>query len=780
MEGVQVSVVGWAEKAYRIGLQPWAVRHDGSKAPRGDGWSPAEMPERLSLEDTLRMFKADDTGWGWLTGSRSKNLELFEFEARFVHSEGFEVFCSMVEDDEDLSEVFARLRSSFEVATPSGGIHLPFFVDGDPLPNTKLASRPALPEELELNPNERMKVLIETRGEGGFMIAAGTNGTVHPTHGGWVLRSGKINTIPTLSVAERDALYDLARMFDEMPERAPSVPKSNGGPGLGLDSFGDGMEELHGYVREVVGLDTLLAEDGWQSKRQKPGYDSVLYRRPGKNFGHSAELFADGMLAVYTSTVDEVWERTLLEGPSCRYATPIGVLAAVRFDGDVGEAMRWTRSQINATRKQTPPPSEGLNLHPEFWDQRPFLQACRDAAHAGLASPDAVLASCLPRLAAMVPPSVKLPAIVGSQATLDYMACVVAASSGGKTISNGIAARLLPIREDGVLLMDQSPGSGEGLISAFMDWERDDKGKKIGDPSYKHSKVRAIHLTADEGSGLHEQATRSGTTIMQTLCSAWSGSGLGQLNASIETKRLVPKGKRRVSATINIQTFAAHTLLDWAPVGLPQRLLYAWAHSPLPDEDIEEPDPWVITTIPMQDMPAEFDVADEIRAEIRACRRSQASGQAIEHKLDGHLNLLRLKTAALLAFAESRRNVTVEDWQLAGEIVAVSCRVRDHVAQVAAAEETAKAQAIGRRQAVIDSTKAEQLEVDELKKIDALATKIGTVVSERGGMGKGRLRSTVCSATTQHRFDSALEMAVERGLVTVEEGHRGGERIDPA
>ena len=49
-----------------------------------------------------------------------------------------------------------------------------------------------------------------------------------------------------------------------------------------------------------------------------------------------------------------------------------------------------------------------------------------------------------------------------------------------------------------------------------------------------------------------------------------------------------------------------------------------------------------------------------------------------------------------------------------------------------------------------------------------------------GYMGSERRRSAVCSATTLHRFDPALEAAIERGLVVVEEGARGGERIAPA
>lgn len=762
-----------ARRLHELGYTPWGVRHDGTKAPTaGRPWR--DVDDQPTWDEIADMFADAQTGLGILTGRASGGIELLEFEGRAVAEGTYDEFCDRL-IDAGMDEIWEQITSGYSAVSGGGGYHFMFRVDGDCLPNTKLAQRPATPEELDAKPTERTKTLIETRGQGGFVIVPPSNGKVHPHGGAWKLTNGSFSKIVTITTAQRDALYAIAESFDEVASLATTYHQL---PGERAGS----AAELQDWVAERIGVAALLEENDWTPER--PRRDGQQYwTRPGKDprEGHSGSLFPDGGFMVWTSTLDEAWNQTLLAYESgWRGCTPVGVLAAVRFDGDVTAAMSWVRKQITAESKPEYAPSTGLNLSDDFWDRRPFLAACRDAAHAGLASPDAVLASALPRLAAMVPPAMKLPAIIGGQATLDYMTCVVASSSGGKTISNGIAERLLPIRDDGVILADQTPGSGEGLIQAFIDFERDEKGKKVGDPSYKHSKVRAVHLTADEGSGLHEQAGRSGTTIMQTLCSAWSGSQMGQLNASQETKRFVPKGKRRVSATLNIQTRTAHTLFDWSVVGLPQRLLYAWAHSDMPDEDCEMPEAWILTSVPMQDMPDEFVVDDAIRAEIRAYRRQQGSGQVIEHELDGHRNLLRLKTAALLAFAESRRNVSVEDWELAGEIVATSCRVRDHIATVAHAEERQRAEAIGRRQGLIEGTKADFLEVEELKKIDALATRIGAVVAEKGGLGKSKLRSAVCSATTIRRFDPALEAAIERGLVVVEEGARGGERISPA
>ena len=50
-----------------------------------------------------------------------------------------------------------------------------------------------------------IKVLIETRGEGGFLVGA-QNGKVHPSGGAYQIRKGGVGDIVTLSPAERAAL----------------------------------------------------------------------------------------------------------------------------------------------------------------------------------------------------------------------------------------------------------------------------------------------------------------------------------------------------------------------------------------------------------------------------------------------------------------------------------------------------------------------------------------------------------------------------------------------
>ena len=82
--------------------------------------------------------------------------------------------------------------------------------------NTKLARRPKLPNEMR-DEHDRVKTLIETKGEGGFIIIAPSNGRVHPSNGRYELVSGGLAAIATITPEERDDLLSLARTFDQMP-----------------------------------------------------------------------------------------------------------------------------------------------------------------------------------------------------------------------------------------------------------------------------------------------------------------------------------------------------------------------------------------------------------------------------------------------------------------------------------------------------------------------------------------------------------------------------------
>lgn len=340
-----MSVAAKVAAIYAAGAQPWPVKHNGTKAPRLGGWSVEELPERLTEAETLEMFETSDTGLGVLCGKVSGNLELFEFEGRFVNSDGYNEFLSRCQD-EGLGELLAKLQAGYEAVSPTGGIHLMFRTEGPALGNTHLARRPSTPEELAYKPDMTTQVLIETRGEGGFAVFMGSNGKVHPSGGAWRRKDGGPTTIATITIEERAALYELASSFDEMPEVQPHLGLPGGG--------GDDDSDLVEYIINEIGVAVLLTEDGFHSPFTKRN-GRTEWTRPGKESrgGGSLEQFPDGGCNVYTTTHNEAWSAAMLTGSAFNHVTPIGVLAAVRFDGDIGAAMSWTRKQITSAAEAT-------------------------------------------------------------------------------------------------------------------------------------------------------------------------------------------------------------------------------------------------------------------------------------------------------------------------------------------------------------------------------------------------------------------------------------------
>jgi putative DNA primase/helicase len=159
--------------AHRSGLCVVPLQEDGSKRPIG-GW--AEYQRRMATEDEIRRWDARGlTGIGIVCGEVSGRLEMLEFEGRAVAEGLWQEFKAAAEQT-GLRDLLERIKLGYGERTPSRGFHLlyrcPEGVEG----NTELARR--LPTEEEAADDERAgkrpapRVLIETRGESGYVIVA--------------------------------------------------------------------------------------------------------------------------------------------------------------------------------------------------------------------------------------------------------------------------------------------------------------------------------------------------------------------------------------------------------------------------------------------------------------------------------------------------------------------------------------------------------------------------------------------------------------------------------
>lgn len=307
---------------HAAGCSVVAVRADGSKRPQGD-WKQAQTTP--ATEQQIRSwFAQQHPGVGVVCGAVSGGLEMLELEGRAV-DEGVLDQLGQILADSGLAELWHRIASGWVEQSPSGGLHFHYRVEGGAPGNTKLASRLAHAEELtdaerELlirHPNKKiLRGLVETRGEGGFVVTAPSHGTVHPSGRPYQLLAGGPATTPTITADEHAALHTVCRMLDTVPADeplplpAPAAPVdeaaaflfSSDTPGRADDS--GGVSPLDDFEAKTSWAD-ILTPHGWKllfttgptHYWQRPGKDG---REPSATTGRAMDR--DRLYVFTTST----------------------------------------------------------------------------------------------------------------------------------------------------------------------------------------------------------------------------------------------------------------------------------------------------------------------------------------------------------------------------------------------------------------------------------------------------------------------------------------------
>lgn len=416
-----------------------------------------------------------------------------------------------------------------------------------------------------------------------------------------------------------------------------------------------------------------------------------------------------------------------------------------------------------------------LAIEEEFFSSRPLFGRLRDFARARRVSPWALLGAILTRAAAAVPPSVVLPPTIGSVASLNIFTALCGVSGSGKSAVTETARDFLLI-EGGVETLETSPGSGEGLISAYVH-SAPENGK------VKSVQARAsVQLEVDEVQALGSLTSRTASTLQPFLKSAWSGKMLATQNADPARQRWVGAHKYRLSITAGVQPANASILLDDTAGGFPQRWLWLPTYDPgmlRRDAEVTEPEPFtwyapVAMTRSEADGPivlpgrTVMQLPDEaVEAILDAAeKRNRPIGTplATADALDGHALLSRAKVAALLALLDSRAElISSEDWALAGVVMEVSDSTRGEIiavnAQTARDEADKKAERQGRNAAIAADTQADIRVAKTAEKIVAKLNK--------GEQPRGQFKNDL--RRYREEFDEALERLLETGIVEVVE-----------
>jgi hypothetical protein len=746
---------------------------DGGKRPFGQ-WKKyqTQRPDWATLEGWLNSGRY--TGIGLIMGQASGNAEMLEIEGpgNLIVERVQQLFDTAHALDLDgslgLVALMERIYHGCAETSAGGGLHIFVKVSDGPVPgNTKLAGTPD-------------KVVAETRGEGGFVIVWPTparNGH-QPGAAYLLLPNAHPDNAATVTASELEwihAVFTDAFGGWKEPAKAPVHKTETDVLKIGTPAQTSGLSPFDDYRQRATWRD-ILEPAGWTWHSRDAGHD--YWTRPGKDKrdGHSASTIEDGPFYLFSSTVTGMpIEQGLSKGQ---------VYAHLHHGGDLSAATRQLRTDgygdpLPELTSWNPP----AQLEPDFWTTHPILETVRQAAYARMVSADAVLACILARIVQHIPYEYVIPPIVGGKSTPNLFVALIGPSGTGKGGARRAADDLLghipPMKGNPVI---EGPlGSGEGIVSLFYEYPRDDD-----DPDAKPGKnlelyYRGLMILDEEGSALAELIKRQGQVTEQTLLKMWSGERLGfSYSARGSGLRLsVPDGQYRASALLGIQPAAAAFLLDDARSdrGLPQRFLWASTIDPkVPEDELPFPDPlnWQAPRFGDGLTADNVKVSPEIRKWLRKSHHARVTG-AGSLGLESHGGLVQLKTATALAALirpGEPLEVDAQVWTLAAQLKHASDSVRQAVSDRAKQDRDKVAQA---RQEIAVRQRVAVQEIDAKVKNCArsIAKHIAKHHFEEGAYCTVSCAKKALAHKYRDLFDAALELAADLDWIidtTPEEG----------
>lgn len=194
--------------------------------------------------------------------------------------------------------------------------------------------------KIAVDPNREKKTLIETRGEGGYIVAEGSPCETHATGLAYCQAFGpRLPMIPRITPDERRQLWAAARTFDLRgeTERQKIISRHNR-KSAGISAP---VHPLVAAFNERHSWDAILTRHGWTTR------DGEYWTRPGKSFGVSARIVIadDGseLFHVRSSNAGPL-------SPSGDFRTwnKFDAWAALEFAGDNRAAFIQARSEVAA------------------------------------------------------------------------------------------------------------------------------------------------------------------------------------------------------------------------------------------------------------------------------------------------------------------------------------------------------------------------------------------------------------------------------------------------
>jgi hypothetical protein len=264
-----------------------------------------EYQNRIAtIEELKAQFEHDKCkGLAVICGQVSSNLEVIDVDLKYDVSGNLW---------ERLKEAAPIINDLYCVQTKSGGYHVYYrceHIEG----NMKLANRPATEQEIKATPHLKEVVLIETRGEGGYVIAPPTEGY------------NKVNEfkLTVISINQREELLTACRSFNEVVQvHKPPIQTTVS------NSFDTTPWDDYNNKSNVV---ELLERHGWKSIDVR-GERTVMLR-PGVTDSKSSGDYHHGLKLFKVFTTSSQFE------PNKGYS-PYAVYTILEHNGDYSKSAK--------------------------------------------------------------------------------------------------------------------------------------------------------------------------------------------------------------------------------------------------------------------------------------------------------------------------------------------------------------------------------------------------------------------------------------------------------
>lgn len=289
-----------AKKYVNSGINVIPLKKD--KSPNISSWS---QYQKIMFNDFTAKFEKI----GLICGSISGNIEVIDIDCKYdLTGDLYNNYKRFIDFND--RALFNKLLIQ---KTVSGGYHFIYRckkLEG----NKKLASRPV--NDNESSTGEKVKVLIETRGEGGYIAVSPSDG--------YEIIQGDILNIPELSEREREILFCSARALNKVNLDVYEPPKKD------VEWVDNGLKPWEDFDNRGSTLD-LLYSHGWSEVR-KHG-DRIMLKRPGNTSAKTSGHYNTKM------NLFKSWSSSTPFEPERGY-TPSGVFAILECNGDFKEAGR--------------------------------------------------------------------------------------------------------------------------------------------------------------------------------------------------------------------------------------------------------------------------------------------------------------------------------------------------------------------------------------------------------------------------------------------------------